>query len=152
MDEGMDAVMDELLDDVLDKVLDEAAWLQQWMERHGDSVVDTPAAIRDTGVVWPLPILDYGVESRLPSAIDRVRTQVIAVHLHLPSLAAMGSIARMQYRRRSLEIAFIVSTSLDVCSEVARCHDPGVSIQRRIKYTLQMMCPSRARINWTLLG
>jgi hypothetical protein len=145
--------MDEVLDEVLDEVIDEATWLQRWMKRHGDSGVDTPAAIRDTGVVWPLPILDYGVESRLPPAIDRVRTQVIAFHLHLPSLAAMGSIARVQYRRRSLEIAFIVSRSLDVCSEVARCHDPGVFIQRRIRYTLQgMIGPSRARVNWTLLG
>jgi hypothetical protein len=128
--------MDEMMDELLDEVLDEAAWLQRWAKRHGDSGVGTPVAIRDTGVVWPLPILDYGVESRLPPAIDRVRTQVIAVHLHLPSLAAMGSVARMQYRRRSLEIAFIVSTSLDVCSEVALCHDPGIFIQRRIKYKL----------------
>jgi hypothetical protein len=131
----MNAVMDEVMDEVLDEVLDEAAWLQRWAKRHGDSGVDTPAAIRDTGVVWPLP------------------TQVIAVHLRLPSLAAMGSTARMQYRRRSFEIAFIVSRSLDVCSGVARCHDPCVFVQRRIKYTLQgMMCPSRARVNWTLLG
>jgi hypothetical protein len=56
----MNAVMDEVMDEVLDEVLDEAAWLQRWAKRHGDSGVDTPAAIRDTGVVWPLPILIMG--------------------------------------------------------------------------------------------